>query len=172
MKELILGTLNPSARAAIDKVADNEPIVFVITSTMKLNAKYDESVLAATDTRLILYCSGETTVYDIDSFEKMFITRMYGNSALRLKLNDGSDKHVFRFSNDSLSLCEAAAEYLNNVKKGENKQEQYEILESVYNKQHTSCPKCGRALRSADAECLNCNSKHKLIQKFAKVKMQ
>ncbi len=168
MKELTLGSINEQARNALDTAAGNEGLIFIISSTMKRTAEYDECYLAATDTRIIVYESGKTEEYIIDSFEKLYIKRMYGNSALRIKNDGETDRLIFRFSNDVLSLCDSASEYINNVKKGQDRKEQYEILESVYQKQHTSCSKCGRALKSPDAECLNCNSKHKLIQKFSK----
>ena len=168
MKELTTAIIKEDVRQAIERSAGEEELIFTISSTMKRTAEYDNCYMSATESKLIVYESGELFEYGIADFDKIYITRMYGNSALRLKSGESEDKVIFRFSNDVLSLCEAAIEYVNNVKKGEDRQEQYEILESVYKKQQTTCPKCGRALKSPDAECLNCSSKHKLVSKFAK----
>jgi ATP-binding cassette subfamily B protein len=96
------------------------------------------------------------------------IKRMYGNSAMHLCYGECNKKTIFRFSNDVLSMCEAASHYINNIKNGEDKNEQYGILESVYNRRHTTCIKCGRILRSPGAKCLNCSSKNKILIKFSK----
>ncbi len=167
MKELTVGTVNENALGAIKKTLGDEKLIFVIRSTMKKNARYDECYLGGGEGRLVVYEGEDITEYSYDSFDKVCISRLYGNSVLRLK-KDEQETLIFRFSNDVLSLCEAAAEYVNRIKDGKDRQEEYEILEAVFKKQFTTCPKCGRELKNPDAPCLNCSSKHKLVEKFGK----
>ena len=168
MEKKTIGSMSEQAREAIEKAASGETVVFVITSTMNLEATYSQCTLAATNNRIIVYESDETSEYPLDTFEKVEIKRMYGNSAMHLCYGECNVKTIFRFSNDVLSMCEAASHYINNIKNGEDKNEQYEILESVYNRRHTTCIKCGRILRSPGAKCLNCSSKNKILIKFSK----
>ncbi len=168
MEKKTIGSMSEQAREAIEKAASGETVVFAITSTMNLEATYSQCTLAATNNRIIVYESDETSEYPLDTFEKVEIKRMYGNSAMHLCCGECNVKAIFRFSNDVLSMCEAASHYINNIKNGKDKNEQYEILESVYNRRHTTCIKCGRILRSPGAKCLNCSSKNKILIKFSK----
>ena len=153
--KIVLGYVEENAMKRIEAASLNEEIVFVITSTMKKNAQYEPCYLASTENRIILCENGEVEEILISSFEKMYITRMYGNSTLNIKY-ETNERMIFRFSNDVLSMCEAVCEYINNVKQGKDRQEQYEVLESVYMKQRAYCEKCGRALRTPGAEIYTC----------------
>ena len=168
MEKKVLGINNEQIRRRVEDLLGGEEPIFVISGTMSLKAKYVDSVLIATDSRIVVSEGGEGTSYVLGDFEKLKITRMYGNSAIAPEKGGDLGEPIFRFTNDVLSLCEAGVEYVNKVKDGADKTEQYEILEAVYNKQRATCPKCGRALKSADAECLNCASKSKLVMKFSK----
>ena len=168
MIELSMKNIKPDATEALEYAANGKNILFAIASTMNRDAAYETCYFASTDSQILVYEAGNIETYLWEDFDSIGVRRMYGNAFLYLTKAGAEDKTIFRFGNDALSLCDGAAEYINNVKNGADRQERFEILEAVYNKQQTRCPKCGRTLRSINAECLNCTSKRKLIEKFAK----
>jgi len=165
---LCLGNIPEKAKQNIEEKAGDGKLFFMIAGTINKKAEYSPCYFASTEENIIVCEEGIIESHELKNIEKLKVTRMYGNSAIRAKQKDGEEMLLFRFSNDSLSLCEAAVEFLNNINGGKDVEEQLCILESVYMKQRASCPKCGRALRHPGAECLNCRSKHKLIEKFSK----
>lgn len=160
--------LSANAVTILENAANGNDLIFVVPSTMNCDAKYAECYFASTDNDILICEGGKIKTYPWSEFDKVNVRRMYGNAFLCLSKEGAEDLPVFRFGNDALSLCDATAEYINNVKNGGDPDERFEILRAVYNKQQTRCPKCGRSLRSADADCLNCASKTKLIQKFTR----
>lgn len=164
MRELRAGKLTERTREALDSATEKAEVIFVITSTLETGAKYGECAFAATKERLCVCENGKARVFVRGETGRLTVRRMYGNSTLEKE--DG--EILFRFSNDVLDVCDAAVEYLNGVYDGKPEEDLYPVLESVFDKQQATCPKCGRKLRNAGAECLNCASKHKIVQKFGK----
>lgn len=167
MKELIFGRITEETRKAAESALEGKA-VYIIGGTLNTKGQYEDSSLWGNQESIAVVSDGAVESYRLNTIEKLKISRLYGNSVLTAVFSDGQKKDIFRFANDALTLCEAAAEYVNNLRKGKDSGEQYDILEAVFSKQQTVCPKCGRELKSADAVCLNCQSKHKLLQKFGK----
>ncbi len=167
---LVSGNTDKDVIRQISEKTEGRELLFAIESTLDIKADYAKSVLASDGTKIYVYLNENVEEYSLDETEKIYVSRMYGNSAIRVKYKESEreDGIIFRLSNDSLSMCEAAVEFLNNVRDGKDMDEQLSVLESVYMKQRACCPKCGRALRAPDADCLNCRSKHKLVEKFSK----
>ena len=151
--------------------AEGDPILFVISGELTLKSKYGSNLLAVTGKELIVYDDEKDEVVSrtpFDSIEKIYSKRMYGNGLVRAVLK-GSEKPVdlFRFTFSIAALCDAAVFFVNNVKEGENLEEQLEAVHSVYEKQLSVCPKCGRNLSAPGVQCINCQSKKKVIGKLA-----
>ena len=94
---------------------------------------------------------------------------MYGNAFFKVKLKDESKKkNILRFSYAAAEVGDAAANFINVVNENGFSDAEVEVVRSVYMKQRSFCPKCGRKLPNPDAECINCSSKSHIIGKFAK----
>ena len=154
----------PLREQLIKLITAEEKPLFAIVGDLQLNAKYGNSALIITDSRLICV---EEDLYD-DSFfvpicdiDTAKVIRMYGNAVLRI---DGVN--VLRFSFATVSLMEAAAEYIQKVSKGADFEKELDIIKSTFEKERCFCPKCGRSLIRPGAECINCIGKGKLVKKL------
>ena len=152
-------------------VADDDPIRFVISGELTLDSKYGSNLLAVTARELIVYDADKDTLLSrtpFDTIEKIYSKRMYGNGLVRVVLKDSEKPvDVFRFTFAIAALCDAAVFFVNNVKDGEKVEEQMEAVHSVYEKQLSVCPKCGRNLSAPGVQCINCQSKRKVLGKLA-----
>jgi ATP-binding cassette subfamily B protein len=74
----------------------------------------------------------------------------------------------FRFTYSVANLCEAAADFSKRIKNGEAIDRSMEMVTAVFEKQFSSCPKCGRTLVRPGAACLNCQPKGKIAKKLMK----
>ena len=143
--------------------SDEKPL-FAVVGDFLLNARFGNSVLIVTDSRLI--CVEEDDSADgffipLSEIENVKIKRMYSNAVLRI-----NDKNVMRFSFSVIAVMEAAAEYIKAVKDGGDRKAALEIVQEALEKLNSYCPKCGRSLIRPGADCINCISKGKLVKRL------
>ncbi len=165
--------LPDQAKKKLDQIVvrENEQLLFAVVSDMNLHTKYEDSVFAVTNQRIITIDSSvenEFLSFDFESLESIFIKRMYGNALVNIQTKAGEKKSVLRFTYTVIPYCDAAVTFVSNVLEGRDMAEQLEYTEHAYQKLMHVCPKCGHWLVRPGAECLNCGSKRKIISKLAK----
>ncbi len=156
-----------------DVESGGEKLVFIIVGDLTLRARYGETLLAATDKRLVsIDTSGKTpTVLEVkhSDVKQAKVKRMYGNARLVVMTKTDEKIELFRFSYAVATLCDMAALFSENLgKEGASFEREYDIVCGTYEKMMNVCPKCGRTLLHAGAECINCQSKGKIVGKLAK----
>lgn len=147
---------------------EDEKILFAIVGDLTLDAKYGTEIFAVTAARsFTMHADGsvvQATVHtDVDNAT---VKRMYGNARLMLTDKSGAEKTVFRFTYSVASLCETAADYIERISAGEDADRAYDSVVASYEKAMRVCPKCGRHLLHAGAECINCQSKRRVLGKL------
>lgn len=158
-------------RDKLYSVVKPEDILFIVVGDLNLNGKYAESMAVFLKDRVITFdeCLDveykETKYSDI---EKAKIKRLYGNAIFKVKKNDGTYEALLRFSYAAAEVADAGANFINVTNQNGYKEDELEVVEAVYSKQRSFCPKCGRKLPKPNAECINCSGKGKIISKFAK----
>ena len=152
-------------------VEGGEPALFTVVGELTLDSKYGQLVLIATEKELIVYDSGKDEVVSRTAYadcESFIAKRMYGNGVIRAKVK-GEDKprDIFRFTLAIAALCDSTVFFANNMIAGEPLDEQFEAMKAVYEKQLSVCPKCGRTLSAPGVQCINCQSKRRVIGRLA-----
>lgn len=154
------------ARAALP---EDEEIIFAVVGDLNLKGRYAVSLLAVTANHIAAvdecYENG-VFVFEHSRPEEIKVKRMYGNAVLQARI-DGKLRHIFRFTYSAAALCDAAAQFSENMANGASLEGEKEIITATFNKLKAFCPKCGRALSSQGAECINCASKGKLVKKLS-----
>lgn len=158
---------------AVSAVApENEEILYAIIGDLSIEGKYSETALLVSAERFYSYdLSFEKHVlyFRHDEVEKPTVKRMYGNA--RLSATPKGQKHpvkIFRYSYAVSALCDAAALFIEAMGQGGKLDEQLGIVKATYEKKLRACPKCGRTLIRAGAECIHCQSKKKIAAKLVK----
>lgn len=147
-----------------------EKPLFALVGDLNLKGKYGVSAIVVTENRLFAfdeYYSGGHRIIDISKIESSKVKRMYGNAVLILEV-DGISKEVFRFTYAIASLVDGASQFLEDVAGGSDPLQEVEKVEANFQKTKSFCNKCGRALSSPGADCINCSSKGKLVKKLSK----
>lgn len=147
---------------------EEEKILFAIVGDLTLDAKYGVNILAVTEKRSFtideegnLLCS-----YFHSDAKKVKVKRMYGNARLIAVNEAGEETVLLRFSYSVATLCEMAADYIEEMSEGGDKSHAYDAIEAGYEKAMLFCPKCGRRLLHAGAECIACQSKRRIWGKL------
>lgn len=155
----------------LDELAFNQRLLFFIVGDLSKDSMYNQSALAVTDKGL--YCFDRT--YDEgykfaahESIEDIKIKRLYGNAIMVISTQNEEPYDFFRFTYSVANLCEAAADFSKRIKNGEAIDRSMEMVTAVFEKQFSSCPKCGRTLVRPGAACLNCQPKGKIAKKLMK----
>ncbi len=149
---------------------DNEPPVFAIVGEIAPDGKYSSCVLLGTKTHIFAYnISTEecTEKYAIADITEIYTKRMYGNGVLRLKIGEDKTLNIFRFTFSVTALCDAAVSYVKNIRDGEAFAEARDMMEAVYQKMLSVCPKCGRALSAPGVPCIHCMKKGRVLKKLS-----
>ena len=149
---------------------EDEPILFAVVGDLSLNSTYCETVLAVTKSRTIVIDSSlekGAAVYSHMDVEKAVVKRMYGNAVLKFTVK-GKTFPVFRFTYSEAALCDCVATFVEHMQEGADLAAEYEIVAATYEKMRNVCPKCGRTLLRAGAECIHCQSKKKMAGKVYK----
>lgn len=165
--------LSEEAKVSLTKtVPEQEELLFAIVGDLSLDSKYSESVMALSGQSIYIYDSTqnpEVSVYSLADIEAAEVKRMYGNARLEVKLKNSKKKlRVFRFSYTVSALCDAAALFIENVANGKSIKSELEVVHATYEKKLSVCPKCGRTLLRPGADCINCQSKSKVVSKLIK----
>lgn len=173
MQEILINKkISIELEKKISALASETPVRFAIVGDLTLESKYGEVVLAVSKDELIVYDVPTDAVISrlsLCEIESISSKRMYGNGLIRaVKKGEENPINVFRFTFAIAALCDAAVFFINNVNAGEDIEEQMEIISSVYEKQLSVCPKCGRSLSAPGVQCINCQGKKKVIGKLLK----
>ncbi len=146
-----------------------EKILFTIVGDLTMEAEYGTCLLAVTARRCFSISPDGTLVRAVEfsTLKKAQVKRMYGNARLILTDADGQKIEMFRFTYAVASLCDMAADYITKMAKGEDADRAYDAVAAGYEKAMCVCPHCGRRLLHPGAECINCQSKGKILQKLS-----
>ena len=151
-------------------VSEGERVLFVIVGDLDLAGRYADTALVFTD-RSVVMCNGEGTepvTYLFSDMQDVRAKRMYGNATLSAMMPSGRREIFFRYTYTAATLCDAAAHFISHVRDGENLDDEWAIMEVIFERALSVCPKCGRTLLHPGAECIKCRSKVKLMSKFMK----
>ncbi len=183
MQELLINKrIAPEMESKLAELpSSDETLLFAIAGDLNLNCEYGSMYLVVTNRAFIVYDADKDEVTSRTAFSEVREfsgKRMYGNGVIRAFFKDdapGGEADaeekapcLFRYSLALSSLCDAAVYFANNVLAGESIDEQMEAVHSVYEKQLSVCPKCGRTLSAPGVQCINCQSKKKIIHKLMK----
>ena len=149
---------------------DEKPCIAVISDINK-ESRYEVSALVVSFNKLIIFDNGNENGYEEYPFEKIKevkVKRLYGNAIFHILTKDDKLHPALRSTYVSADIIDVVADFVNNINEGQDKNEQYEIVRSVYDKIRSFCPKCGRKLPRPDAECINCAGKNKILSKLMK----
>ncbi|MBE6632929.1 MAG: ATP-binding cassette domain-containing protein [Ruminococcaceae bacterium] len=142
-----------------------EPL-FAVVCDLTTNARYGDSLLLATNRRIIAVERGELVSAPYAEIQSVRVKRMYGNASLLLTPKNGGVKRILRFSYAVGDLCEMASQFVNAVASGSPLSEEMEIVRATYDKLNLVCPKCGRNLIRAGADCIHCRAKSQVAAKL------
>ena len=173
----------PLAEADLAKlestIAPDEILKFVIVGDLNLHSKYAKSILAVTDKKIYGFddsVEGGVKTHTYNRVKRAYVKRCYGNAMLVFSMDDSEKEFVdltkeytnfIRFSYKVASLYDAAANFIQNIAAGKNMDDEMQVVEATFEKQFCVCPKCGRTLIRPGAQCMNCQSKNKIVQKLA-----
>lgn len=161
-------------------IPQGETLMFVIVGDLNIGSKYAKSFLAVTDKLIYGFddsFEGGVRTHSYDRVKRAYVKRYYGNAMLVFSMDDADKEFVdltkeytnfIRFSYKVTSLYDAAAHFIENVAAGKDMEEEQRIVEAAFEKQFCVCPKCGRALIRPGAQCMNCQSKNKVVAKLLK----
>ena len=126
--------------------SEDEPILFAICGDISRKAEYSPCVLLATSSQIFTYDLVKEEVsekYSFGDIENIYNKRMYGNGIMRIVLKTGEQTEMFRFTFAVAALCDAAITYVKDIRDGVSVQEAYGVMEAVFEKMLSVCPKCG-----------------------------
>ena len=149
-------------------IAEDEKRLFGVLCDLSLKAKYSDEMLVATDKRFAVVSADSFVEYRYEDIKSAKVKRMYGNACVLIEKNDGTTERVIKFTYSVANLCEMAVQFISNIANGNDLGEEMEIVKATYDKLNLICPRCGRTLLRAGAECIHCQSKSKVISKLLK----
>lgn len=155
----------------LEKLNLNEQLQFFIIGDLSKESKYSQSALAITDKGM--FCFDETYEQGYlyvahKDISDVTIKRLYGNAIMVVTKEGAEPFNFFRFTYSIANLCEAAAEFSKKIKQGEDLSKSMEVVSAVFEKQFSTCPKCGKTLVRPGAPCLSCQPKGKIAKKLMK----
>lgn len=149
---------------------DNEKPLFALMGDLDLDGKYADSVMVATETRLIvfdhLYENGFYSV-PYTSIRGASVKRMYGNAIFKVD-NGVKVENIFRFTYSIATLGDAVAQFSQAMGQegGCDMAAEMEVVDATFKKMKCVCEKCGRTLSRPGAPCQNCASKSRIVKKL------
>ncbi len=156
----------------------DEVLQFVIVGDLNIASRYAKSFLAVTDKLIYGFddsFEGGVRTHRYDQLKRAYVKRYYGNAMLIFSTDDSDKDYVdlgkdatgfIRFSYKVASLYDAAANFIQNVSKGKDMDEELQVVTATFEKQFSVCPKCGRNLIRPGAPCMNCQGKDKIARKL------
>ena len=160
---------NEQIEQIVSTGSEDEPILFAICGDISKKAEYSHCVLLATKTHIFSYDLTNDEISDkyvFSDIENIYTKRMYGNGVIRIVLKTGKRADLFRFTFAVATLCDAAVTYVKGIRDGDSVEEAYGVIEAVFEKMLSVCPKCGRTLSSAGAQCVHCMDKGRLFKRL------
>ena len=146
-----------------------DPVVFAVMGEISPKARYATVALLATHTEIFTYnfdTGEESRRFGFSEIKEIFNKRMYGNAVMRVRLVDGSLYDLFRFTFTVTALCDAVRSYVTDLRDGGDVAEARAMMEAVYDKLLSVCPKCGRTLSAPGVPCISCMKKGRLLKKL------
>ncbi len=143
---------------------------FVLVGDLTLEGRYGASALLFFEDHLVAYDSAkrpEPEAFPYADLHKAKVRRMYGNALFLADSEEGKPKTLLRFTYAAAEVAEAAAGFIKAVRDNGYSPMLLEGVQASYERLRSFCPKCGRKLRRADAPCINCEGKSKLLKKLS-----
>lgn len=162
--------LPDGATAIIEKMTeDGEDVLFAIVGDMTLSGKYAETALIFTRSSVTYFCDKDSEVRHIEfaDMKEVKSKRMYGNATLSAVMPNGKREIFFRYTYSIASLCDSAAMFITHLSEGADINDELAIMEVVFERALSVCPKCGRTLLHPGAECIMCRSKIKIVKQLS-----
>lgn len=149
--------------------SEDKPLLFAVVGDLDGNARYCKTAVSVGVCGFFVLDTEKKTVkeYPFDSISSARIKRMYSNAYLEIEKKDKTKEIVMRFTFSIASLMDMTAKFINAVSSGKSADDEMEIVKSTYEKLMCVCPKCGRTLLRPGAECIKCQSKSRIVKKFA-----
>ena len=150
---------------------EKNPILFAVIGDLNDEAVFNQTALLATADSYYTYnfvTDTRTEPVMFDDIDQVYTKRMYSNGLLRAKMKDGTTLDVYRFSFSIAALCDAAMNFVSDMKRGESLEDALAAIDANYTKLLSICPRCGRTLSAPGVQCVQCMGKRNLIMKFAK----
>ncbi len=164
---LINRPLPAGAEAVTERMkADGERPLFAIVGDLARDGKYAESAIILSDKSLFIFERGEIERLEFSALNGLRSKRMYGNAALTAAADDGRVRVLFRYTYSVAALCDAAAMFINHINEGAPLDDELSVIEVVFERALSVCPKCGRTLLHPGAECIMCRSKMKIAKRL------
>lgn len=152
------------------RLTQEEKALFAIVGDMNLQGRYDTSLMLFTSRRVFVAdkCADEGMAeFEYRDLKNLKVRRMYGNACICANTG-GRHTVLFRYTYSIAALCDMACDFINAIQSGEELGAQMQIVAAVFEKALSVCPKCGRNLIRAGAECIMCRSKSKIAGKLLK----
>ena len=156
-------------KAIVSLGSTEDPVVFAVMGEISPKARYATVALLATHTEIFTYnfdTGEESRRFGFSEIKEIFNKRMYGNAVMRVRLVDGSLYDLFRFTFTVTALCDAVRSYVTDLRDGGDVAEARAMMEAVYDKLLSVCPKCGRTLSAPGVPCISCMKKGRLLKKL------
>ncbi len=167
--ELVNQKLSEEQTARIlASLLEDEHVLFAIVGDLNLEGKYGTCVLAVTEQRVLSFNEERVDSYSYKGIKSIWVKRMYGNACLFLRDREGKKHSVIRFTYTVANLCDMAVQFITSVSEGSPLSEELEVVTATYAKLNRVCPRCGRTLLRAGAQCIHCQSKSKIASKLVK----
>ena len=146
---------------------EGERVLFAIVGDLGLDGKYAETALIFTDRSVTSYSPEETKSYLFSDMKDVKSKRMYGNATLSAVMPNGKREIFFRYTYAVATLCDNSAHFISHVRDGGNLDDELAIMEVIFERALSVCPKCGRTLLHPGAECIMCRSKIKIVKQLS-----
>ncbi len=159
-----------TAQPIIDRmIAEGNAPLFVIVGDLEVGGRYGYTALAMTETTLTTIAGdGTAKTYPYADLRDVRAKRMYGNATLSARMPDGKRVVFFRYTYAVATLCDAVAPFINHINAGAVLDSELGVMEVLFEKGRSTCPKCGRTLLRPGAECIKCRSKFQVIKQLSK----
>ena len=135
-KPLINKAMPDDARGWVEsQLCDGEKVLFAVVGDLSLYEKYDACTLIVTSRRAVIVDKNHENGFFSAAFsdvEKVNVKRMYGNARMNFKMKSGKETTVFRYTYAVAELCDVAAAFIEAVSRGEDIDEQLEIVSAAY----------------------------------------